>query len=144
MATEHHSYVTVAMAVPEGVICLLSALSIHGIGTQMPWEVWVSIPRGNRIPAARSVKTRAVTMSGENYSSGIETHTWEGVPVMVYSLEKTIVDCFRLRRLVGHDVPVDALRDSLRDRRVDRSSLVELAGQLRCRRMMEPYLEAIL
>ncbi|MFN8219322.1 MAG: type IV toxin-antitoxin system AbiEi family antitoxin domain-containing protein [Fimbriimonadales bacterium] len=143
-ATEHHSYVEVAKAVPDGVICLLSALNIHGIGTQMPWEVWVAIPRGRRIPATRQTRMRAVTMSGANFKLGTEEHTFEGVRVKVYGLEKTIIDCFRLRRLIGHEVAVEALRESIRAQKINVSTLTELADHLRSRRLIEPYLEAML
>lgn len=142
--TEHHSYVEVARAQPNGVLCLLSALSIHGIGTQMPWAVWVAIPRGRRVPIGRSTSMRVVTMSGENFTLGIEVRHFESIPVKVYSLEKTIVDCFRLRHLIGHDVPVEALRDALSHRRLDPSAFLQIADKLRARRMIEPYLEALL
>ena len=38
--------VTVSLRVPEGVICLLSALMIHDITTQIPHEVYVALNRG--------------------------------------------------------------------------------------------------
>lgn len=142
--SERHSYVEVARAVPSGVICLLSALSIHGVGTQMPWEVWVAIPRGRRIPVSRLTRTRAVTMSGANYQLGIEEHLFEGVAVHVYSLEKTIIDCFRLRRFVGQDIALEALRDAIGTRKVDVSALVQVADRLQSRRLVQPYLEALL
>src|SRR5690606_31938140 len=34
--TENHGLAVAATAVPQGVICLLSALQYHGIGTQLP------------------------------------------------------------------------------------------------------------
>lgn len=143
-ATEHRSYVEVAKAVPDGVICLLSALSFHGIGTQMPWEVWVAIPRGNRIPMPRQTRIRAVTMTGANYSLGSEEHTIEGVTISVYSLEKTIIDCFRLKRFVGHDVAIEAMRAAINTQRISVSKLIELADRLRSRRLIQPYIEAML
>lgn len=143
-ATERHSYVEVARAVPSGVICLLSALSIHGVGTHVPWEVWIAIPRGKRIPKARQTRIHAVTMSGKNFQIEQEEHLYEGATVKVFSLEKTIIDCFRLRRLVGHDVAVEALRDAIGTKKIDVSNLLHIAGQLRSRRLIEPYLEAML
>lgn len=142
--TEHHSYVEVARSVPKGVICLISALSMHEIGTQMPWEVWVAVPRGLRLPKSRLTKMHLVTMSGPSYDLGIEERLIEGVTTRVYSLEKTLVDCFRLRRLVGHDVAVEALRCAVRERRVDANLLLNLANQLRCRRLIEPFVEALI
>lgn len=143
-ATERHSFVEVAKAVPSGVICLLSALSIHGVGTQMPWDVWLAIPRGKRIPTTRQTRIRAVTMKGASFNLGREEHIFEGISVKVYSLEKTIIDCFRLRRLVGHEVSVEALRESIHTQKIDVSKLLQLAGQLRSRRLIQPYLEAML
>src|SRR4029079_4124576 len=48
--TEHHALAIAARAVPRGVICLLSALGVHGIGTQLPPEVWIAIDRRARVP----------------------------------------------------------------------------------------------
>jgi len=142
--TEHHSFVEVAKAVPQGVICLLSALRIHGVGTQMPREVWVAIPRGKRVPVLRQTALRPVTMTETSYKLGVDTRMYEGVAVRVYSLAKTIVDCFRLRRFVGHDTALEALRDSIQDRKVSVSEILELAGQLRSRKVIDPYVEALL
>lgn len=142
--TESHSYVEIAKTVPKGVICLLSALQIHGIGSSMPWEVWVAIPRGQRRPKERTAALRVITMSGDNYELDAVSKTLEGVQVRVYGLEKTIIDCFRLRHLVGHDVPVEALRESIRERRIDPGHLISLASKLRSRRLIEPYLDAII
>lgn len=143
-ATERHSFVEVTRAVPDGVICLLSALSIHGVGTQMPWDVWLAIPRGKRIPTTRQTRIRAVTMTGTSFELGREEHIFEGVRVKVFSLEKTIIDCFRLRRLVGHEVAVEALREAINTQKIDVSQFLQLAGQLRARRLIQPYLEAML
>jgi predicted transcriptional regulator of viral defense system len=143
LPTENHSYVEVAKSVPKGVICLISALSIHGVGTQMPWEVWVAVPRGQRQPAARLTKLRTVTMSGAAYDLGIQIHEFEGVKTKVYSLEKSIVDCFRLRRLIGHDAALEALKEAMKDRKLNMNELINIAAQLRARNLIEPYLEAL-
>jgi predicted transcriptional regulator of viral defense system len=140
--TENHSYVQVAKAVPDSVMCLLTALSIHGVGTQLPHEVWIAIPRGRRPPKARNANLKVVTMSHSTFDLGIETMVFEELPVRVYSLEKTLVDCFRLQSLVGHDVGVEALRDALSQRKVNLSNLTKLAQQTRTWTRLRPYLEA--
>src|SRR5262245_47923183 len=43
--TEHHSLAQVAALVPHGVVCLLTALSVHGLGTQLPRDVWLAVDR---------------------------------------------------------------------------------------------------
>jgi hypothetical protein len=49
--TEHHGLALAARSVPNGVVCLLSALGFHGIGSQLPFEVWIAIDRRTRAPA---------------------------------------------------------------------------------------------
>jgi len=110
----------------------------------MPWEVWIAIPRGRRIPEARQTRIRVVTMIGTSFTLETQERSFEGVTVKVFSLEKTIVDCFRLRRLVGHDVAIEALREALNGQKINVSKLMHLADQLRSRRLIQPYVEALL
>lgn len=141
--TEGHTYVEVAKAVPHSVICLLTALRIHELGTQTPTEVWIAIPRGKRIPKSRGARLRVITMIEPAFSMGIQNVEMEGVPVRVTSPTKTIVDCFRLRRLVGQDVAVEALKEGLRSRKTNADDLREIAIPLRAWTTMRPYLEAL-
>jgi len=92
--TASHTLVEVIKRVPHGVICLLSALSFHELTTQAPFEVWLTIPQKARAPKEDILPLRIVYMSGEALESGIEEHKIEGVPVPVYSVAKTVVDCF--------------------------------------------------
>src|SRR5262245_13023469 len=45
---ENFSLAEACKRVPEGIICLLSALRFHNLGTQHPFKVWIAIPRGTR------------------------------------------------------------------------------------------------
>jgi hypothetical protein len=45
LVTEGHNFAQIASRVPQAVICLLSALVFHDIGTQNPFEVWIALPR---------------------------------------------------------------------------------------------------
>lgn len=141
--TEHHGLVMAARAVPQGVICLLSALGFHGIGTQLPPEVWVAIPRGTRTPAAIQPLLRVVRMSGSVLREGVERHRIEGVPVRVYSVAKTLADLFKHRSKVGIDVAVEALREAWRERRFTMEGLERAARVCRVERVMRPYVEAV-
>ena len=62
--TEHHSFAEVARQAPGGVICLLSALSFHGLTTQIPFEVWLAIDRKARVPKAMTPQVRVMRFSG--------------------------------------------------------------------------------
>lgn len=110
--TEHHGLAMAAAAVPQGVVCLLSALGFHGIGTQLPSEVWLAIDRRARRPALPYPPLRVVRFTGEALTKGIETHRVEGQTVRVYAPAKTVADCFKYRNKIGLDVALEALREA--------------------------------
>jgi predicted transcriptional regulator of viral defense system len=140
--TEHHTLVEVARLAPRGVICLLSALRFHGLGTQLPPDVWLAIPLKGWRPTLRDLPVRIVYMSGAAFHEGVEIHALEGVPVRVTSAAKTVADCFKFRNKVGLDVALEALRD-YRGARRDLEELRRSAKVCRVDRVMRPYLEAL-
>jgi predicted transcriptional regulator of viral defense system len=139
--TENHSLATVSHRVPHGVICLLSALQFHGIGTQAPFEIWLAIDVNARTPNADLLPLRIAYMSGLALSMGVETHIIEGIPVQIFSPAKTIVDCFKYRQKIGLDVALEALRNAWESRRCSIDELWEYAKICRMSKVMRPYLE---
>jgi predicted transcriptional regulator of viral defense system len=144
MITEKHTYAETAKLAPGGVICLLSALAFHEIGTQMPHEVWLALRAHSKRPTVTAVPLRIVWFSGDAFTEGVETHTVEGVQVRVYSPAKTIADLFKFRNKVGVDVAVAALRDAWSRRLVAMEDLLHFAQVCRVEKVMRPYLEAII
>lgn len=141
--TEHHGLVRAAAAAPGGVICMLSALGFHGIGSQLPAEVWLAIERGRRSPRAANLRLRVVRFSGPAFRVGIETHQIEGQRVRIYGVAKTIADLFKARHRVGLEVAVEALREAWRGRRFTMDDLNKAARACRVTRVIQPYLAAI-
>jgi predicted transcriptional regulator of viral defense system len=140
--SEFETLAMVASAVPGGIICLLSALRFHGIGTQAPHEVWLALDRKARKPARLPARMRIVRFSGAMLTYGIETHPILGVPVRVTSPARTVVDCFRYRSKLGLDVAIEALRDAVRSTAtVD--EITRAAEVCRARTVMKTYLEAL-
>lgn len=141
--TEHHTLAEVCKRVPRGVVCLLSALRFHRLGTQQPFEVWLAIPVKGRRPHVPDLPLRIVRFSGAALSEGIGEHRIEGVPVRVYGPAKTIADCFKYRNKIGLDVALEALRDAWRQRRVTMDELWHYAGICRVANVMRPYLGSL-
>lgn len=142
--TEHHGLALAAGSVPNGVICLLSALSFHEIGTQLPADVWIAIERRARIPSRRALPLRVVRYSGAAFSEGIEIHRIEGQPVRIYGVAKTLADLFKHRNKVGLDVAIEALREAWRDRKFTIDALDRAARVCRVARVMRPYVETVI
>lgn len=140
--TENSSLAEVAKRLPHAVVCLISALSYHEITTQIPHEIWLTIPRGSWRPDVEYPPLNLTYVSGPAYSFGIQEHVINGVAVKFYSPAKTVADCFKFRNKVGLDVAIEALREAWRSRKVTIDELVEAAGVDRVSKIMRPYLEA--
>jgi len=141
--TAHHTLAEAAKAVPKGIVCLVSALNFHEIGTQIPREVWLAIDHRAARPRADYPPLRIVRFSGKSLTAGIEVHEVDGVPVRVYSPAKTVVDCFRYRNKIGLDVALEALREARRGRKCTIDDLWRYAEAGRVASVIRSYLEAM-
>jgi predicted transcriptional regulator of viral defense system len=140
---QHQGLVAAVRLVPRGVVCLLSALQFHRIGTQAPRETWVALPRGAHRPRGTDQPLRFCHFSGSAYTFGIEDHPLAGGTVRVYSPAKTVADCFKYRRKYGLDVAIEALREGWRARKFRMNELSTAAAVCRVSRVMQPYLEML-
>ncbi len=140
--TEHHTQAAVCARVPDAIICLLTALRVHDIGTQLPAKVWIAIPHKARTPVI-GLPVRVVRFSGASLRYGIEDAEFEGVPVRITSPARTIVDCFRFRRIVGMDVALEAVREALADRRATPAQIRRAAETCRAESLVHPVLQAL-
>ena len=141
-ASSHRSFAEVSKAVPNAVVCLLSALRFHGLTTQLPSEVWIALDQKARRPARPPFPIRIAYFSGRTLREGIEDHVIDRVPVRIYSAAKTVADCFKFRYKIGTDVAVEALRDYLKNFRTGGDALWQYAKVCRVANVMKPYLEA--
>jgi predicted transcriptional regulator of viral defense system len=139
----HQTVIEVTKQVPKAVVCLLSALEIHEVGVQAPFEVWIALPAGTHAPRSVDTALRVTRLSGAAFTEGIETVMLDGAPVRVYNLAKTVTDCFKLRSKVGLDVALEALREGWKQRKVTMDDLQRYAAVNRMTKVMRPYLEAL-
>jgi predicted transcriptional regulator of viral defense system len=136
--------VAVAGRVPQGVVCLISALAFHELTTQIPHEVYLALERGARPPRITYPPIRIFWFKGAAFHTGIETRQVDGVPVRVYGPEKTLADCFKYRNRIGLDVALEALRLYVRRKGMDLDRFLHFARTCRVERVLRPYLEALL
>ena len=141
--SEHISLAEIALRVPRGVICLLSALRINGLGTQAPHQVWLAIPQNSPTPRVERPSLRPVRMSGQALTEGVQSTCIDGVDVPVFNAAKTIADCFKYRNKIGIDVAVEALRDGWAQRKISMDELSHYADIDRVSNVMRPYLESV-
>jgi predicted transcriptional regulator of viral defense system len=133
----------VAVKAPEAVVCLISALAFHGITTQVPRVVHLA-PRGRYAGLRlRTPPVRIYRFDVQTFDQGIESHPIDGVPVRIYSVARTIVDCFKYRNKLGLDVAIEALRFARDRKRISNREILHIAQLLRQDRVMAPYLESV-
>ena len=136
--------VTVARRVPRGVLCLISALAIHDLTTQIPHEIYLAVPRDSEPPRLGYPPVRVFRFSDAAFAAGVETHDMDRTAVRVYSREKTLADCFKYRNKIGLDTAMEALKRYKQQGRINAESLLRHAAICRVANVIRPYLEAIL
>lgn len=141
--TEYHTLAAVCARSPSAIVCLLSALNVHGLGTQLPWQVWIAIPHKARAPQFGDLPVKLIRFSGASLQYGVEDATFEGVPARITNPARTVVDCFRFRRLVGKDVAIEALRDALFERKATADQIWRAAEVCRAKSLVGPVLEVL-
>ena len=141
--SEYETLVSVCARMPQAIVCLLSALQIHGIGTQVPREVWVALDRKARKPSFKDLPVRVVRFSGQMLTYGIETREIQGIQVRITSPARTVVDCFRYRAKIGMDVALEALQEALRSGKTSVDAIMRAAEVCRIITVIKPYLEVV-
>ena len=140
---ENSALVEVATRAPKVVFCLLTALRVHDLTTQLPFEVWIAIGNKDHPPRISYPPLRTMRFGLASLEAGVETHTIDGATLRITSLAKTVADCFKFRNKVGLDVALEALREARRGKRATMDDLWNFAKIDRVDNVMRPYLEAL-
>jgi predicted transcriptional regulator of viral defense system len=129
--------------VPDAIICLLSALRVHGLTTQNPSEVWIGIDRKARRPRLEWPSLHVVWWSSGALTEGVSERKLGSIPVRITTPARTVADCFKYRSKIGLDVALEALRDYRRKRAGSLDELHHAAITCRVDRVIRTYLEAM-
>jgi predicted transcriptional regulator of viral defense system len=140
---EHPDLAVVAQRAPDAAVCLLSALSYHGITTQVPSSVHLAVPRGSYHAITLPMPVTVHRFDPKTFSEGLETHRIDTTPINIYGVARTVVDCFKFRNKLGLDVAVEALQLARQRKRVQNRELLHYARLLRVATPMTPYLQAV-
>ena len=141
--SEQESLATIAVKVPQAVFCLLTALQIHELTTELPRQIWIAMPQGSHTPKIDYPPVKMVQFTGEAFSQGVEVIQADRVELRVYGVAKTVADCFKHRNKIGLDVAIEALRDALAKKKASANDLWRFAKICRVANVMRPYLETL-
>jgi predicted transcriptional regulator of viral defense system len=140
---EHPDLALIAARAPTAAVCLISALSYHGITTQIPSAVSLAVPRGSYHRIKMSIPVTVYRFDPKTFLEGLETHRIGGLPLKIYGVARTVVDCFKFRNKVGLDIALEALRLARQRKKLQNRELLHYARLLRVEKPMTPYLQAI-
>ena len=141
---EHSSFVDISQAKKSAIICLTSALAYHELSTINPNEVTVAVPQNTDKFNLEYPPIKVFYFSDKVYSYGIDEKSTASGDFRIYSAEKTICDMFRYRNKLGEDIALEGLKNYLKRQDADLFKLREYADKCRVKRIIEPYLKAML
>jgi predicted transcriptional regulator of viral defense system len=140
---EYPDLALVAARAPDATVCLISALSYHDITTQIPSSVHLAVQRGSYHGITLSIPVTVYRFDPKTFNKGLETHRVGGTPLKIYSVARSVVDCFKFRNKLGLDAALEALRMARQRKLVQNRELLHYARLLRVENPMSPYLQAI-
>ena len=132
-----------ARLVPRGVVCLASALAVHGLTDRMPPKVWIAIGRKDWRPRVAYPPIHIVRFPVQLLRRGVEVMQIAGTAVPVFGIARTIADLFRYRRTVGDVLAVEGLREALRQGRATPAEIAREAEAAGVWATMQPYVMAL-
>lgn len=141
--TEFYTLAAVCARVPDAIVCLLSALQVHRIGTRLPREVWIAIPHKAREPRIPEFPVRIVRFSGAAAIHGVEEAVVEETPIRITNVPRTVIDCFRFHRLISRETALEALREVIQESRTTPEALWRAAEVCGAKSLVGPPLEAL-
>lgn len=140
----HPDFVALALRIPNGVICLISALSFHNLTTQIPHKIWMAVKRNASRSRIKHPPVSIHQFSSRSFSSGIDKYTFDRISVKIYNPEKTIADCFKFRNKIGMNIILEALTFYKERKTFNPSKLIKYAKICRVENIMKPYIESII
>jgi len=139
----HPDLVIASLQVPRGVICLVSALSFYEATSEIPKYVDLAIPQGTHANRIKYPPVKFYRFAPKAWKAGIETHEIEGHEIKVYSLAKTVADCFKFRNKTGVDVARDGLKVAVMEKGIKPKEIMQYAKICRVDNIIKPILEAM-
>ena len=115
---ENVDFVAVCGRVPDGKICLDSALASWDLTDEIPRRVHVAVPTGSHRPMIDYPPSQVHVFAASTFSLGRQEVVGQvGERFYLSDSERTVVDVFRLRHVVGEDLAYAALREYCAARR---------------------------
>ena len=127
--------------VPDGILCLWSAWSIHRLTTSMPQAYHIAVKRNKRVTLPIFPQVEVHYYTDKVLEVGVSQMIIDGYTVNVYDVERSVCDAVKFRNKVGMDVCSEIINNYLERPERNISRLMDYARILRVSAMLEKYLE---
>lgn len=135
----------ISKLLPMGVLCLFTAIDYYGLATVNPTEICVALPRGATCPVLPpNLYVRIYHMTGSHFEAGIINTEVNGTMARVYDAEKTVCDCFKYDNDVEKGIAMEVLKNYIADGNCNIQKLMEYAKLLGKKKIIYPYVEALI
>ena len=139
------AFLEAKLSIPDGVICLGTALSWYGLTTWDPPEIHIAIPKGRKIKLPEYPPVKLFYFSGNFYNYGIADEEIEsGDVIKIYDREKTICDIVRYRNKIGIDIMKESLREYLKSNEINLNKLHKYSVSLKISSVLRQYLDVLI
>jgi predicted transcriptional regulator of viral defense system len=138
-----HLVILACRRVPQGILCLESALRFHGIISTQPDVIWMAIDHKARRPAVTGLNICFVRFSGQALTQGVVNTRVDGEPIRVYSVAKTVADCLKYRAKLDSAVLSKAIDEGLRQTKCTRERLLHFGRICRVDKLLRAVFKAL-
>lgn len=143
-AFEWESFVDVCNSIPNGVICLESALDYYELSTINPGQVFIAIDNNSKVKLPEYPPVKLYYFSKTQFMYAVEQVETSGGIIRIYSREKTICDCIRHRNKIGIDIVKEVVKNYLKRKDRDLEALMKCAKACRVEAILQKYLEVLI
>ncbi|MBF0483390.1 MAG: type IV toxin-antitoxin system AbiEi family antitoxin domain-containing protein [Candidatus Omnitrophica bacterium] len=137
-------FITASLIIPKGVICLITALLFYEVTDEIPRYIDIAVPTGSKVRSIQNIPLKVYRFSPQTWKQGVEEHSIDGKKIKIYSLAKTLADCFKFRNQIGMNIVRPALKTALEQKKVNHRDIMKYAAMCRVTNIIKPILEALI
>ena len=135
--------IDVAMIIPDGVVCLASALSYYELTTYSPLEYQIAIPNQKKIKSVSYPPINLYYFSKKYYQNGIKEEKIDEYEIKIYDIEKSLSDSFRYSYEIPKDILIESLKEYLSRSDKNINKLMNYASGTSAEKKLTKYLEVL-
>lgn len=136
----------IATLLPQGIICVESALFHYGYSDFTPREWSIAVPRSmsRTVKRMQEISMKAYYIQKEYIELGKTTDDFNGVTLPVYDRERTICDCFKYRTKLDNELFNKALNAYVADEKKNLVNLIQYSKKMKLYAKVMNIMEVLL